>query len=260
MRKGSYVSKHHFERVAHRGASGEAPENTLEAIRIAVEKYRVDRVEVDLCLTRDGVPVIFHDEILDRTTNGKGVVSEFTLEELKRLDAGFHFDPAARGAFPFRGKGVKIPTLEALLHEFPQTGFFLEIKDRGREIGRKILEVVERSGGNSRFVVGSFHGPTMRAFRRLAEGKVETFLAEDEVIFAYLVWKLGFKKFKMPGRFASLPRAKFGFPLDSASWIEFLHRQGVRVYFWTVNERSEMEELVRRGADGLITDYPDRLN
>ena len=121
-----------FERVAHRGASGEAPENTIPAFEIAFNQYRCDRVELDLHLTRDGVPVVFHDETLERTTNGVGWLRQFSLREIKSLDAGFQFDPQGKGEFPYRGKGVKVPTLEEVLATFPDRGFFFEIKDRGR--------------------------------------------------------------------------------------------------------------------------------
>lgn len=248
-----------FEKVAHRGASAEAPENTLPAFELAFNKYRSDRVEMDLRLARDGVPVVFHDETLERVTNGCGRVRGFSLHEIQSLDAGFRFDPRGRGEFPFRGKGVKISTLEEILAAFPGGKFFLEIKDRGPEIGKKILEALRRSGRNQECVVGSFHGPTMRAFRRLAGNTVETFLAEDEVILAQAAFRLGWGRVKLSGRFASLPRTKYGFSLDGPRWIEFLHRKGVRVYYWTMNEVSEMKELIRRGADGILTDYPDRL-
>ncbi len=248
-----------FEKIAHRGASAEAPENTLPAFERAFHQYHCDRVELDLRLTRDGVPVVFHDETLERTSNGKGLLRHFSLREIKALDAGFQFDPAGKGKYPFRGKGVTLPTLEEVLTSFPGRGFFLEMKDRGAEMGQKILEVLRRLPKNSHVVVGSFHGPTMRIFRRLASGSVDTFLAEDETLFAHAAFRLGFKKIQWAGRYASLPRAQFGFSLDGERWIEFLHRSGARVYYWTVNEIPEMKKLLTRGADGILTDYPDRL-
>ena len=248
-----------FERVAHRGASSEAPENTLPAFELAFKKYRCDRVELDLHLTRDGVPVVFHDETLERTTDGVGWLRQFSLREIKALDAGFRFDPGGKGEFPYRGKGVKVPTLEEVLTIFSDRGFFLEIKDRGPEIGQKVFETLLRAGKNSKWVVGSFHGPTVRTFRRLAAGRVETFLAEDETVLAHVAFRLGFPKMKLAGQHASLPRTQFGFSLEGPQWIEFLHRSGAHVYYWTVNEISEMKELLRRGADGILTDYPNRL-
>lgn len=248
-----------FEKIAHRGASAEAPENTIPAFELAFNRYGCDRVEMDIRLTRDGVPVIFHDQMLEGTTNGTGCVRALSVREIKALDAGFRFDPQGNGGFPFRGKDVTIPTLEEVITTFPDRGFFIEIKDRGREVAERVLEVISRTGCRPGWVVGSFHGPTMREFRSRAGSSIETFLAEDEVIFAQAAFRLGFKKVRLPGRFASLPRAKYGFSLDTAAWIEFLHRHGVRVYYWTVNEKEEMKELASRGADGIITDWPDRL-
>ena len=102
--------------VAHRGGSRLAPENTLEAFRDAVERWRADMLEMDVRLTRDGEVVVIHDETVDRTTDGTGPVRSYTLEELQRLDAAHRFvDP--RGEASFRGKGVRIPRFEDVLLE-----------------------------------------------------------------------------------------------------------------------------------------------
>lgn len=248
-----------IEKVAHRGASAEAPENTLSAFERAFQKYQCDCAEMDVRVTRDGVPVIFHDEKMERVTNGRGRIQHLTLGEIKPLDAGFWFDPSGKKEFPYRGKGVNIPTLEEVLTRFPQQKFFIEIKDRGASAAQKILQVIRALGSKTHWVVGSFHGPTMRAFRTLAGSSIETFLAEDEAIVAYAQFRLGRKKKALAGRFASLPRYKYRVRLDDPGWIQFLHHQGVKVYYWTVNEKQEMDELLGWGADGIITDYPDRL-
>ena len=156
-----------FERIAHRGASGEAPENTIPAIRLAVEKYKVDRVEIDLRLTQNGIPVVIHDATLERTTNGEGKVRQYPLAELKRWDAGFWFDPEGKREFPYRGKGIVIPTLEEVLTEFPGTSFCLEIKEKEVEAAGKVLEVIRRIPKKGPLLIGSFHGRITRELRRI---------------------------------------------------------------------------------------------
>ena len=256
MPRGSFE----FKKIAHRGASGEAPENTLPAFQLAFQKYHCDKVEMDVRLTRDGVPLVIHDATLERTTNGIGRVDQHSLRRIQSLDAGFWFDPAGRREFPYRGKGVRISTLEEVLNQFPDSGFFLELKDRKGPVVERTLEVLSRVPNPTRLVIGSFDGRVARRLRQFSKNSYETFLTEDEIIRLFGLFRLGFKKVRAPALHASLPRAKYGIRLDSPGWIEFLHRQGARVYYWTVNEGSEMEELIKRGADGIVTDYPDRLN
>ncbi len=249
-----------FERIAHRGASGEAPENTIPAIRLAVQKYQVDRVEIDLRLTRDGVPVVIHDATLERTTDGKGKVRQSSLAELKRRDAGFWFDREGKKEFPYRAKGVTVPTLEEVLSEFPDTPFCLEIKDKELEVVKKVLEVIRPLQRKGPLLIGSFHGKIARELRRLSPPGIEGILSEEEVLQASLAFRLGFKKFSLSSRYAFLPPAKYGLRLDPPEWIDFLHRQGVSVFYWTINEVREMKDLLEKGGDGILTDYPDRFN
>lgn len=248
-----------FKKIAHRGASQEAPENTIVAFQLAFQKYHCDMVEMDIRLTRDGVPVVIHDQTLERTTNGQGPVNQYPLSEIKKLDAGYWFEPFERKEFPYRGRGVTLPTLEEVLRAFPNEQLCLELKDKTGEIAKKAVEVLNKDANKKRFIVGSFVGGVVRKLRRISKNSFETFLAEDEVILAYLAFRLGFKKFPLPASHASLPRNKYKIRLDEKPWIAFLQRQGALVYFWTVNEAAEMKELAERGADGILTDYPDRF-
>src|SRR5215831_5072630 len=106
---------------AHRGASGEAPENTLAAFRRAAE-VGVPYAELDVRATRDGHIVVIHDETVERTTSGEGKVQEYTLAELRRLDAGYRFSADGQ-QFPFRAASVRIPTLAEVLSVFPRVKF-----------------------------------------------------------------------------------------------------------------------------------------
>lgn len=256
MQRGSSV----FKRIAHRGASAEAPENTIPAIQLALEKYRVDMVEIDLRLSKDKVPVVFHDATLERTTDGKGPLSRHSLNELKARDAGFSFDPEGKGIFPYRGKGVTIPTLEEVLRQFPEANFLLEIKEKSPSCVEKILRVIQRFRGKGSLLVGSFHGSVTRELRQLRDSSIKSVFSRDEVLWACLVFALGFKRFSPPAHHASLPRREYGMRLDEAKWIAFLHRCGVKVYYWTIDETLEMEELIKAGADGILTNFPGRLN
>ncbi len=254
------LCEHYPVRIAHRGASGETPENTLLSIRTAIEKYQVDLTEADVHLSRDGVPVLIHDETVDRTTNGKGRVGDYPLSELKRLDSGYHFDPGGGLEFPYRGKGVAIPTLEEVLREFPEARFCLEIKEKETEVVERVVQVVSRVARRVPLVVGSFHGKITREFRRFPSPWIKLAFSRRDVVLGYLAFRLGLRRFSPPARYASLPRSSRGIRLDEESWITFLHQRGVRVFYWTVNDPGEMRTLLERGADGILSDFPDRLN
>lgn len=103
---------------AHRGASGLAPENTLEAFRIGVEAG-ARGLELDAHMTLDGEVVVLHDPTVDRTTDGSGAVAEMPLADLRRLDAGYRFSPDGGSSYPYRGRGLRIPTLAEVYDEFP---------------------------------------------------------------------------------------------------------------------------------------------
>lgn len=248
--------------IAHRGASGDAPENTLPAFHLAIEKYGVDMIELDVQCSQDGVPVVFHDETLERTTNGTGLVSRSSLSELKLLDAGFRFDPTGDGPFPFREKGVRIPTLEEVLRMFPKTHFCVEMKGNDLETAQRTLDVIKRAGTRPAvpMLVGSFNGSLARKVRSAALPSVETALARDEVIRMYLAFRFGLKRFRPPCRYASLPPSGRGFRLDSEEWIRFLHDRGVRVFYWAINDPVGMKNLLAAGADGIVTNFPGKLN
>src|SRR5215212_7629564 len=113
--------------LAHRGASDIAPENTIEAFRLAVEAG-AGGLELDVHITRDGRLVVIHDATVDRTTGGTGAVSGMTIDELRGLDAGYKFSPEAGPTRPYRGRGVRVPTLDEVLEEFPGVAVNIDIK------------------------------------------------------------------------------------------------------------------------------------
>src|SRR5918998_1323473 len=127
--------------LAHRGASALAPENTIEAFRLAVEAG-AGGLELDVHVTRDGHIVVIHDATVDRTTNGTGAVSEMTLEELRRLDAGHNFSPDGGPTRPYRGRGVRVPTLREVLREFPGVAVNIDIKAGNPGIEETVLGVL----------------------------------------------------------------------------------------------------------------------
>ncbi len=159
--------------VAHRGASAYAPENTLAAFERSLALGIAD-LEFDVRATRDGVPVVIHDQMVDRTTDGAGPVSELTLAELKRLDAGSWF----RSEFA----GEQVPTLEEVFALLRDRAYFnVEIKDAGRGLEAKALALMTRYGVRGRSSARSFDVSVVEEFAPVAEGGFPSFWLVDRL-------------------------------------------------------------------------------
>ncbi|MCL6482167.1 MAG: glycerophosphodiester phosphodiesterase [Firmicutes bacterium] len=228
--------------IAHRGASGHAPENTLAAFRRAVE-LGAQFIETDLRLTRDSHLVALHDETLDRTTSGHGRVEDYTLAELRALDAGAWFAPEFAGE--------RIPTLAEILafsHEH-DIGFYLEIKPGGvwsRE--HPLVGALRGSPVTDRLVVLCFDAQVLKAIHDLdpllMTGLLEQHQAAGAVERALAV-----------GARQLAPH----WTLVSRELVQQAHAAGLVVVPWTVNDPAPMCTLLALGVDGIVTDYPDRL-
>src|SRR5688500_1274406 len=144
---------------AHRGGAALAPENTIAAFDNGLA-LGADGLELDVRLSRDGVVVVHHDAMLDRTTDGHGPVAGHSLSELAAVDAGYRFQPpgAEHDRFPFRQQGIRIPTLESVLHRYPDVPLIIELKTGSEELALRTVEVVREAGGLRRVALGSFSG------------------------------------------------------------------------------------------------------
>jgi len=142
--------------MAHRGGKGLWPENTLYAFREAA-RAGVDVLEMDIHSTKDGVLVVIHDATVERTTDGSGEVQSYTLEELRKLDAGYRWTNDDGKTFPYRSKGIQIPTLEEVLSTFPDIRLNIEIKPPDVRIAEKLCNQIRAAQSSSRVLVASFH-------------------------------------------------------------------------------------------------------
>ncbi|NDJ76654.1 MAG: glycerophosphodiester phosphodiesterase, partial [Chloroflexi bacterium] len=173
--------------IAHRGGAGLRPENTMLAYEYAVE-LGVDVLEMDVHSTADGVLVMLHDDTVDRTTDGTGAVIDLTFEELQELDAAYNFTPdpdAETVEYPYRGTGVTIPTLEAVLEAFPDTTLSIEIKQSEPPIVEPVCEMLREYDRTDTVIIGAFDTDTVDAFREVcpevptsgSEGEIRNFIA-----------------------------------------------------------------------------------
>jgi len=236
-------------RFAHRGSRVLWPQNTMPAFQGAVDLgYRY--LETDVHVSRDGKVVVFHDDGLERLTDGQGKVWEHEWSDLRVLDAAHHFDPEAD--HPHRGAGVTMPLLEEVLTTFPDACLNIDLKQEGIE--EAVAAEITRLGAEDRVLIGSFHDRRIRRFRAVTDGRVATSAGPREVTRAMAS--------ALAGRPVGTPADALQIPprVATGRLIAAAHRGGMHVHVWTVNDPDEMRRLLDLGVDGLITDRPDVLN
>ena len=243
---------------AHRGGGGLFPENTLEAFDYSA-KMGVDFLELDVHSTADGKLVVMHDASVDRTTDGRGKVSELTLAELKKLDAGYLFTNDGGKTFPFRGRGITIPTLHEIFDAFPQMKFNVEPKQAFPSITKPMCEMIRERKMTDKVIVGSFRQTAINEFRAFCP-EVATSGTPAEVSEFLAMYKTGIAASYTPPMQALQVPVNAGFlNVVSKDFVEAAHRQNLQVHVWTINDADEMRNLIEIGVDGIMTDYPDRL-
>lgn len=243
---------------AHRGASGEAPENTLPAFQRAAD-LGIMYVELDVHLTRDGHVVVFHDDTLERTTNGHGQVKDHTLVKLQRLDAGYYFTPDDGKTFPFRGQGVTISPLTEVLCRFPHIRFTVEIKQKDPPIEEQVIAVVRECGVADTVVLASEHDAVITRVRSLAPGVATNCAAGEVFDFIQKVFTKQLDGYRPPGQAFQIPPEYEGVALVTPETVAAIHVLGAEVHVWTINDPQEMERLFALGVDGIMSDFPGRL-
>jgi len=242
-------------RLAHRGSRILWPENTWHAFDAAVDDLGYQYVETDIQVTRDGVVVVFHDDTLERTTNGVGKVAEWNWEDLQHLDAAYTFSPDGEH-YPYRGKGVGISRLDATFDRYPGVCFNIDLKAQGSEW--PVADVIARSKRTDSVLIGSFTDRRIARFRRITKGRVATSAGPSAAMAMFAASRLG-RASKRPVNAYQLPRSVKGAAVDR-KLVDAVHRAGAHIHVWTVDEPSDMHELLDLGVDGIITDRPDLLN
>ena len=222
---------------AHRGASGDWPENTMRAFAAAVALgYRY--VETDVHATADGVLVAFHDEVLDRVTNATGAIGAQSWAQVCRARVG----------------GEPIPLLEELLGTWPQLR--VNIDPKADAAVEPLVAVLARTGAYDRVCVGAFSDGRLGRFRRLTGGRVCTGLGPNEVRRLRVASWAGLPAGPFAGACAQVPLYHGRVRLVDRRFVRAAHRAGLQVHVWTVNDRATLHALLDLGVDGIMTDYP----
>ena len=238
--------------IAHRGASGYAPETTLAAYRLALQ-MKVDYLELDLQMSADRELIAIHDTLVDRTTNGKGAVGEKTLAKLKALDAGSWFNRV----FPDKARseyaGEKIPTLEEIIELTKPTtaGLYIELKSPElypADFEARLLSILRRHQFEKRVLVQSFNAHSIEKMKSLDAGIRTALLVSNQSI--------------DPIEATLKVRANelaISYELLTPDIVKRARDKGLAITVWTVDEVDAMKRMIELGVDRIITNYPDRL-
>jgi glycerophosphoryl diester phosphodiesterase len=239
----------HPVRIAHRGASGLglAPENTLAAFELAIQ-LGVDVLELDVHATRDGQLVVLHDPTLERTTDRQGLVQQLTLAEVRQADAGSWFEP--------RFKGERVPLLEEVL-ELARRRALVLIEIKADHLAERVLQTVAQARAEEQVIVQSFSPRIVRTVKLLAPA----------IPANLLVGKLPTTPSRIRARRMVREILETGanalaiwHAVLTPAFLEELRHRAIGVWAWTVDEEIVMRDLVLVGVQGIITNYPDRLN
>ena len=242
--------QHNIAVIAHRGSSASAPENTLAAFMKAMTDG-ADMIELDVHQSRDSQLVVIHDETVDRTTNGKGKIKDFSYEELRKFDAGSWFRPGN-----FQGEHIpRLIDVAAILDS--TTKILLEIKEGSRvypDIERHVVECLLTSRLEHRVIIKSFEDDVLAAVRRLRPSLPLLKVYVCQLPIVRIVVGRGF-------RFGSVLKDSVEYLQPhwlglTNQFVDAAHDKGFKVFVWNVNTEARMEKMIGIGVDGIETDDP----
>lgn len=241
--------------IAHRGASGLYPENTLPALR-AANCEGADLIEIDVRLTKDRHVVVLHDPTLERTTNGAGRVRAMTLSQVKKLDAGFTFTRDNGRSYPFAGKGIQIPLLTEVLTALPDAFFQIELKDNEFDLAESVLNAVKLHNALHRIQLATASTRIGHFIRSLEPQACIAHTAIDALKFVLGTVLCRPYEPRFHAGFIDLPLFLFRNPRLVSRAIKLATMHDLRVRAYTVNDLDRIKQLVHLGVEGIFTDYP----
>ncbi|MCM3046768.1 glycerophosphodiester phosphodiesterase [Bacillus altitudinis] len=228
--------------IAHRGSSSAAPENTIAAFDVAVEQG-ADYIELDVQMTMDQHVVVIHDDTVERTTNGNGLVKSYTLDQLKKLDAGSWFDQ--------QYTNERIPTLQEILERYSQRiGILIEIKHPKRQIGieKAVARIINRFAYSRHIIIQSFDVHALQRIKALAPSLRTALIIKPDA------FKLTKRKLTTYSSFANCLNMKK--TMINRWWIDRIHTFEMDVFIWTVKDQKTADRIKKYPIDGVVTDNP----
>lgn len=245
--------------LAHRGDSARFPENTMAAFESAVN-MGVHVIETDVHLSSDGEVVIWHDETLERMSGDSRKINEMEWEEIREINAGYAFTPDRGRTYPYRNSPVRPVLLEELLIRFPDMRFNVDLKDRNPRLAERHASILQELNCIARVVTASFHKSTLDYFRSILP-QAPTSCTSAEVVKLILLYRSGLLTLplKLKKRVLQVPEYSGRLRILTPGFVKYLHRKGLKVQVWTVNEEREMARFLDMGVDGIFTDRPALL-
>ncbi|MGD8584439.1 MAG: glycerophosphodiester phosphodiesterase [Chloroflexota bacterium] len=243
--------------IAHQGGDGLWPGDTMFAFEHA-DELGVDVLEMDVHSTADGALVLMHDDTVDRTTDGSGLISDMTLAQIKELDAGYNWTDDDQ-TYPFRGQGITVPTLDEVFDAFPEQLFNIEIKQAEPSITEPFCAKIREYELVNQVFVASFDQEALDEFRQVCP-EVATSTGETDGIKLLVPSFVWLETIHSPrAQVVQTPEEYFGMSVLRQRTVDAAHNRGMEMHAWTINETEDMARLLALGLDGIITDRPDRM-
>ncbi|HFK1791042.1 TPA: glycerophosphodiester phosphodiesterase [Bacillus pacificus] len=245
----------HIKNIAHRGASAYAPEHTIAAYTLG-QQLKGDYIEIDLQMTKDGYLVAMHDETLNRTTNGTGLVKEHTLEEIKQLNAGSTYNKKYPNLAKKEYENAKVPTLEEVIEVFGHdANYYIETKspDEYPEMEEKLLEIINHYEIQDKVIIQSFSEESLQKIHNLNVNIPLVQLLSYKK--AVQLTELEINKYK-----TYCIGLGMNYKYIDSAYVKRIKKHGLEVHPFTVDNEQDMKKLLLWGVDGMFTNYPDRLH
>lgn len=245
----------HIKNIAHRGASAYAPEHTIAAYQLG-QQMNGDYIEIDLQMTKDGHLVAMHDETVNRTTNGTGLVKEHTLEEIKKLNAGSFFNEKHPSLAKKDFEDAKVPTLEEIIETFGNgANYYIETKSPDEYAGmeEKLLEIIKHYEISDNVIIQSFSEESLQKIHSLDVTLPLVQLLPYKK--AVQLTELEIKKYK-----TYCIGLGMNYKYIDSAYVKRIKKNGLEVHPFTVDNEKDMKKLLSWGVDGMFTNDPDRLH
>ncbi|WP_259417687.1 glycerophosphodiester phosphodiesterase [Bacillus toyonensis] len=245
----------HIKNIAHRGASAYAPEHTIAAYKLG-QQLKGDYIEIDLQMTKDGHLLAMHDETVNRTTNGKGLVKEHTLEEMKQLNVGSFFNEKYPNLAKKEFENAKVPTLKEIIEMFGHNAnYYIETKSPDEYPGmeEKLLEIIKYYQISDKVIIQSFSEESLQKIHSLhANIPLVQLLSYQKSV---QLNELEIEKYK-----TYCIGLGMNYKYIDSAYVKKIKKQGLEVHPFTVDNEKDMKKLLSWGVDGMFTNYPDRLH
>lgn len=254
-----FFAEKKFQVIAHRGGRSLGPENTIYTFRRAIE-LGVDVLEMDVRTTGDNRLVVIHDATVDRTTGGRGAVADMSLSQIKSLDAGFRWSKDNGNSQPLRAGAIRVPTLLEVFQTFPRFRMNIEIKDPRPAVAASLCRLIQKEHMTPYAMVACFDSKVLDRFREQCP-QVATSAGFSEAVRFFSLQRFRLHSIYSPSALALQVPERYGrLRVVDRQFVDAAHSRNMRVHVWTVNDTEDMRRLVRLGVDGIMTDFPRRLN